>query len=151
MGILSLKMPENRLMSLLKQGMSAEALALSLAVGVTLGSFPLVGATTVLCAAVALIFRMNFAAVQIGNWAAYPLQLALLAPFMMIGNYLFGSYPASAGMNLVLGGHVPTLKMVSGTVLHGILVWAMAAPAFALAAYSCLLPLFRRWKKAWGN
>jgi len=152
MGKISGKIIEEKLMSLLKQGITAENLALSLAIGITLGSFPLVGTTTMLCAAVALVFRMNFAAVQIGNWAAYPLQLALLAPFMIAGNYLFGSYPVHSGMNSMLTGNLPLLsglKMISRAAIYGILVWAMAAPVFILSVYYCFLHVFRRWGKAW--
>ena len=49
------------LRSLLAQGLTPDALALSLAVGMTLGLFPIIGATTLLCLAAGLAYALVIA------------------------------------------------------------------------------------------
>src|SRR5713101_5645003 len=76
---------------LLRQGVTPEKIALSVALGAALGVFPVIGATTTLCALAALILRLNLPAIQIVNYVVYPLQIALLIPFFRIGERLFGA------------------------------------------------------------
>jgi uncharacterized protein (DUF2062 family) len=45
------------LLSLLKQGISPNRLALCVAIGVVVGNVPILGISTILCAAIALAFR----------------------------------------------------------------------------------------------
>src|SRR5271166_5307916 len=52
---------------LLKQGVTPEKMALSLALGAAIGVFPAIGWTTALCAIAALALRLNLAAIQIVN------------------------------------------------------------------------------------
>ena len=60
---------------LLQQGVSAERLALCVAIGVVVGNIPILGTSTLLCAAIALLFRLNLPAMQIAQAA-----MALVAP-----------------------------------------------------------------------
>jgi uncharacterized protein (DUF2062 family) len=78
------------IVELLRQGVTPEKMALSLALGVALGVFPVLGTTTALCALVAFIWRLNLPAIQIVNYFVYPLQIALLIPFFRAGEKLFG-------------------------------------------------------------
>ena len=64
---------------------SAERLALLVAVGFVLGTFPIVGCPTVLCLVAAVVFRLNVAALQVVNQISSPLQLVLLVPFARVG------------------------------------------------------------------
>ena len=56
------------IVALLTQGITPEKIALSLAFGIVLGIFPVLGSTTVLCAAAALVFGLNLPAIQLVNW-----------------------------------------------------------------------------------
>ena len=60
------------IIELLSQGVTPEKLALSLALGITLGIFPALGSTTALCAIAALVLRLNLPAIQIVNYFMYP-------------------------------------------------------------------------------
>lgn len=73
----------------LRQGMSPRRLALTLALGFAIGCIPMVGVPTVLCAALAILFGLNQPAIQAANYAAMPLQLLLIVPFMRLGKWLF--------------------------------------------------------------
>ena len=72
-----------------KMGMSIEKIALGVSLGMVLGIFPVLGSTTMLCAAAAIIFRLNQPLIQLVNYAVYPLQLMLLTFFYGVGNWLF--------------------------------------------------------------
>jgi uncharacterized protein (DUF2062 family) len=72
----------------LGQGISPRRLALTLALGFAIGCIPVIGIPTVLCATLALALRLNQPAIQVANYAAMPLQLALMVPFMRLGRWL---------------------------------------------------------------
>ena len=73
----------------LQQGMSPRRLALTLALGFAIGCIPMVGVPTVLCAALAILLKLNQPAIQAANYLAMPLQLLLIVPFMRLGKWLF--------------------------------------------------------------
>jgi uncharacterized protein (DUF2062 family) len=79
------------IMALLKQGVTPEKISLSLALGIVLGIFPVLGSTTLLCTLAALVFKLNLPAIQIVNFMVYPLQLAFLLPFYRAGEWLFNA------------------------------------------------------------
>ena len=70
---------------LLKQGLAPKDLALSLASGCVIGVFPFLGAATWICVVVAALLRFNHVAIQIANYAVYPLQFVFLLPFIRLG------------------------------------------------------------------
>jgi uncharacterized protein (DUF2062 family) len=87
---------------LLTQGITPEKIALSLAVGIVLGTFPVLGSTTVLCAAAALVFGLNLPAIQLVNYLIYPMQLFLLVPFIRMGEKLFRAAPLQLSLTQIL-------------------------------------------------
>lgn len=134
-----------RLLHLLRQGLSPQKLALSLALGIALSCFPVFGTTTILCALVALAFRLNLPAIQVGNYLALPLQLALFVPFMRLGERILRApnFPLSPEQLLAMAKARPdqTMRLVLAGQWHSILGWLVVAPAIALLAYSLARPL----------
>jgi uncharacterized protein (DUF2062 family) len=133
---------------LLKQGVTPEKIALSLALGAALGVFPALGWTTGLCAIAALILRLNLPAIQIVNYFMYPAQIALLIPFFRLGEKLFRAphLPISvpqmyAMIRVSMWG---AIKVLWTTTWHAIIVWMLVAPVFVALAYTILAPLLRR-------
>jgi uncharacterized protein (DUF2062 family) len=72
----------------LLQGRSVNELALALSLGLLLGTIPLLGVSTALCALLAVLFRLNHLFIQTANYLVYPLQLLLIFPFIRFGEYL---------------------------------------------------------------
>ncbi len=72
----------------IKTGISRERLAISLALGITIGLIPVYGVTTLLVGTVAVSLRLNFIAMQVAHYIVHPLQLALLIPFLKLGTSL---------------------------------------------------------------
>ncbi|HOJ13289.1 MAG TPA: DUF2062 domain-containing protein [Deltaproteobacteria bacterium] len=134
------------LKALLNQGITPGRLAASMACGITVGVSPLVGTTTAFCTMLALALRMNLLAIQLGNWLALPVQLALIAPFLMMGNRLFGDgrhHDWASLALLVREDAMLAVQAASRMVIHGALAWALCAPAVFAALFALLLPAFR--------
>ena len=73
----------------LRNGISPRRLALTLALGFAIGCLPVVGIPTALCVMVAMTLRLNMPAIQAANYAAMPLQVLLILPFVRLGGWLF--------------------------------------------------------------
>ena len=131
--------------SMLKEGMSLKKMTLCIALGITLGIFPVLGMTTLLCALAAFALRLNMPAIQLVNYMVYPMQLVLLAPFYGAGSWLFGSHLSSeAGSQLVAllqNGFWKELPQLFDHVLYAVFVWLLLSPFFVLILYVLLLPV----------
>lgn len=136
------------ILELLRQGVTPEKLALSLALGVVIGVFPALGWTTVLCAIAALVLRLNIPATQLINYFMYPVQLATIIPFFRLGEILFRAphLPLSVAQIYTMA-HADlwsAIKFLWTTNWHAMVVWLLIAPPVAALLYFALLPVFRR-------
>ena len=136
------------ILALLRMGASPRTLAWSIAAGMLIGINPVIGTTTLLCLAVTFPCRLNVVATQIANHAVFPLELALVIPFIRLGSRIFhtAEMPLSPTAFLHLARTTP-LALTRQLWLwewHALLLWAaisvIAAPLLALA----LTPLLRR-------
>ncbi len=135
------------LIHLLRQGLTPGKLALSVALGIGIGCFPIMGTATLLCAAVALIFRLNLAAIQVGNYLAWPLQFLLLIPFLRLGERVLHAepLPLSPQQILAMAHHAPADMMHAFVLaqIHSTVAWLLVMPwATAILAFA-LRPLMR--------
>jgi len=139
------------ILQLLTQGITPEKIALSLAFGIVLGVFPVLGTTTLLCFVAALVFRLNLAAVQLVNFLVYPLWFALLIPFVRMGEILFGAPPlAMTGSQMLALAHANFLHSISVlwlTALRAAAAWMLIGPPAIITIYVILLPIIRRMAK----
>jgi uncharacterized protein (DUF2062 family) len=136
------------LLELLRQGVTPEKLALSIALGAVFGVLPAIGWNTALCALIALIWRLNVPAIQLVNYSLYPVQIALLLPFFRLGEKLFRAphLPISVSQIYAMA-HTDlwgAIKFFWTTAWHALVVWALLAPFAAALLYFLLVPLFRR-------
>jgi uncharacterized protein (DUF2062 family) len=141
-------------LDLLRQGTSPEEIALSIAFGLVLGIFPSLGWTTLLCLLAAVIFRLNLPAVQLVNYFAYPLQLALLIPFIRAGEFLFHSVRLPLSLIQILAmikadvWHAINVLWIA--TVHAIAAWALVAPLAIYVLFRILSPMLRRLALASG-
>ena len=116
----------------LRQGMTPEKIAFTLALGFTLSIFPLLGATTLLCGLAAVVLRLNQPLIQLVNYLAYPVQLLLLIPFYRAGERLLGRSPVPLDIPLLFerfrADFGQFLKDFGAIAIGGILVWLLIAP-----------------------
>lgn len=136
------------ILDLLRQGITPEKIALSIALGAAIGVLPALGTTTALCAIAALVLRLNLPAIQIVNYFVYPAQIALLLPFFRLGEWLFRArhLPLSISQiyEMIHGGTWNAIKFLWTTAWHAIVAWALLAPLFVALVYVILTPLLRR-------
>ena len=136
------------ILALLRMGASPEKLAWSIAAGLLIGINPILGSTTVLCLALAFVFRLNVAASQIGNHIVYPLELILVIPFIRVASRIFHTAPMPLSANELLHAAREHPFALSRQLWlwewHAFLLWAIlaaiAVPVIALA----LTPILRR-------
>jgi uncharacterized protein (DUF2062 family) len=142
---------QQNLAAWLRQGITPRRLAVTLALGFTIGCIPVLGAPTLVCAALALALRLNMPAIQAANYAAMPFQLALLVPFVRLGARIFAptALPAATGHQAL--GFSPALLWVSpehlaaqvgsiaGRAMAGWLLVAIPAVALITLALHAML------------
>ena len=133
---------------LLKQGITPEKLALSVALGVTIGVFPVLGSTTILCGVAAWALKLNIPAMQLVNYLVYPLQLALLIPFLRTGSSLFGAGQLNLTLaqvfDLIRGGVGHAMAVLGVATLQGAFLWLIVSPVAVAGIYFTLMPIFKR-------
>jgi uncharacterized protein (DUF2062 family) len=129
-----------RLAGWLKDGISTETLALSIALGFVLGVFPVLGIPTVLCGVAAVVWRLNFPALQLVNYLVYPLQIALLWPFARFGERLFGAVRLARGWGAAAG--------LGTLALHTTAAWLCFAVPAGLVTYFTLRRVLRWHRRA---
>lgn len=134
--------------ALLRQGITPEKIALSLAIGIGLGVFPVPGSTTILCALAAILFRLNLPTVQLVNYFVYPLQLALLIPFMRFGEILFRSPHVSLSLTVIFASIKrsawQTTKTYWTSGWHAMVAWCLVGPLAIWISYAVLAPALHR-------
>jgi uncharacterized protein (DUF2062 family) len=139
-------------LALLRMGASPEKLAWSIAAGLLIGINPILGSTTILCLAVAFVFRLNVAASQLGNHIVYPLQLILVIPFIHVASRVFHTAPMPLSANELLRAAREHPFDLSRQLWlwewHAFLLWATIAlgsiPIIALAITPVLRLLLSR-------
>ncbi len=137
----------NPVLALLEQGLTPEKLALSLALGVVCGLFPVLGATTLLCVTFGFALRLSHAALQLANYVVYPMQVALILAFVRLGERTVNAPPMAISLPAILASARENpglfLERFGLTGLHAILGWALVAPLLGVGLYVGLLPLLR--------
>jgi uncharacterized protein (DUF2062 family) len=132
---------------LLRAGATPRELAWSLALGLAVGIVPVLGVSTLLCAAVALALRLNLPAIQLVNYLLTPLQLMLIIPFLRLGELLTGAPPfpvtLASGLALLSAGVPDAVRVLAVAIVHATVGWLAVAPLVAYASFRALAPALR--------
>lgn len=136
---------KDQLAAWLSMGVSPRRLALTLALGFAIGCLPLVGITTALCLVVAVVLRLNVPAIQAANYAAIPLQLALVLPFMKLGSRLFATgQPPTLSRALFQGPALQAIRISGKVAGQAIGAWVLIAVPAVVVITLVLIPILRR-------
>ncbi|XP_010252390.1 PREDICTED: uncharacterized protein LOC104593964 [Nelumbo nucifera] len=134
------------LVQILRRGAEPKQLAFSVALGLTLGVFPICGVTVFLCGmAITLLGSLCHApSVMLANFVATPIELSLVVPFLRFGEVISGGphFPlTSDALKKVLTGHASQDVLLS--IVHALLGWLVAAPFILTILYVIFLPIFK--------
>jgi uncharacterized protein (DUF2062 family) len=143
------------ILDLLRQGVTPEKIALSLAFGLGLGIIPILGVSTILCTAAAVVWRLNLPAIQLVNYLASPIQLLLIIPFVRLGEHLVGAPPQpitlEAGFTLLSAGVLNAIVILWDAIVHAALAWIVVGPPVIYGLYRVLKPLLVRARTAYAT
>ena len=143
------------ILNLLKQGISPEKLSLSIAFGAVIGILPILGATTLICAAIAVVLRLNLPAIQLFNYLVYPLQIFLLIPFISLGAFIFqvDLPPLTVQELSVLFQQDFWGSIVSffETILYAVVAWLIVCTPLFVGIYAILVAGLKRFGPTYKN
>ncbi|MFT3783174.1 MAG: DUF2062 domain-containing protein [Nibricoccus sp.] len=143
------------IMAQLKQGVTPDKIALTLAVGVACGLFPFLG-TWMLCFVVAVALRLNQPIIQIVNQLLWPIHIPAIPFWFWLGTKLFNLH---YNLDEVLREFntdqtfAEWLRMLfSGAFwgrfgkifLCGVLVWLASVPIIIAGIYYPVRPIMRK-------
>lgn len=131
----------------LTQGLSPDAIALTIAIGLAIAVIPVVGTTTVLCTTAAIVLRLNQPLIQAINYLSFPLQLAFIFPYLRLGRLLFGGpalrMPAEELVTLVSTRPAEAAEALWRVTLQALGAWTLTAPLIVAAVYFGVRPVLR--------
>lgn len=135
----------------LRQGITPQKIALTIALGFILGLFPILGTTTALCLLFGLFLKLNQPIIQLVNWVAAPLQIPGIYFFVRVGEWLTHTAPISFSITALMlafkASPIEFLKQYGTTGLRGVLAWLLIAPAIAALLYAASLPILQRMRR----
>ncbi len=130
---------KKKIIGFLTLGITAKKLALTAALGICLGTIPLLGATSLLCMLAAIAFRLNMPAIQAVNYVVYPVQLLLYIPYLKMGTHIFSTtefnYSLSEIMQMLKSNLWKTMSDFIYINLYGLLLWLIISPAIFILSY----------------
>jgi hypothetical protein len=140
------------LLGFLSQGLSTKELALTLALGVTLGTIPVIGITTIACSLVAVALKLNIPVIQFVNYVAYPLQLVLMVPYFYLGNLIFGARKtldtAMTANIFSAGDYKEAIMILIDATFYAVGAWLVISPILFAFLYIGLKPVLLRINNA---
>jgi len=136
-------------MKVLRMGSRPEELAWSVALGLVIGINPVVGSTTLIATAVILSLRLNIVAGLLANQVMYPVELALVVPFIHAGERLFRQ-PQTEVLNRQMLAQMHTSPWVTirtlwGWEWHALVAWGLCAVVLTPMLAWVLKPVIRRF------
>jgi uncharacterized protein (DUF2062 family) len=136
----------------LTQGITPRKIALTFAIGGACALFPILGTTTALCIAAAILLKLNQPLIHLINQLLWPAHIPVMYACIRLGETLFGAPRIS--FDIVRMGelfwHHPGefLHQFGATALHAVVAWCLLAPLFIGAVYLITLPPMRRFARA---
>ncbi|MEZ6016174.1 MAG: DUF2062 domain-containing protein [Planctomycetota bacterium] len=135
----------------LTQGVSAEKLSATVAVGAGCSMFPFLGTTSLLNLGVGLALRMNQPVLQTLNQLLGPVHLAMILVYVRTGEWLVERFGGGVGGARFSVGEMLSafrdlsfadfLAQFGRAGLHALLAWAVTLPLLVGAVYLVARPL----------
>ncbi|MBC7979299.1 MAG: DUF2062 domain-containing protein [Armatimonadetes bacterium] len=132
----------------LTSGITPEKLSWTIALGITLGIFPIMGTTSALCLLFGFLLKLNQPILHLFKTLSYPLHLGLILVFIRLGQNLHGVPPIPFSIPEMMSRFKdsPTefARDFGLAAWYGIQAWALAAIILIPALRHASLPLLRK-------
>jgi uncharacterized protein (DUF2062 family) len=129
-------------------GASLDRVAWTIALGMVVGIFPIMGTTTLVCLIVGWPLRLNQPVLHVFRVVVYPLHLALILVFIRMGERLYGVPLISLSIpELVAKFKEAPMNFVREfgmAACHGVSAWLLIAPLAAWLIKLAAMPILRR-------
>jgi putative effector of murein hydrolase LrgA (UPF0299 family) len=94
------------------------------------------------------VFRPNAPAIQLVNYFEYPLQFALLIPFIRVGEWIFAARPAGISLvqilNMIRTDVWSAIATLWTATMHALVAWLVLGSLASLVIYLLLAPVLRK-------
>lgn len=132
----------------LKQGTTPEKLSWSISLGATLGIFPIMGSTSIVCLIVGHLFKLNQPVVHLFKTLTYPIHLPMILVYIHLGEKLNGvpETPFSITEMVTQFKESPAqfARDFGMAALYGIEAWAISAVFLIPILRYASLPVLRK-------
>ena len=132
----------------LKQGTSPEKLSWSVSLGITLGIFPIMGSTSLVCFVIGHIFKLNQPIVHLFKTLTYPIHLPMILVYIRLGQQLNGVAPIPFSITQMLSQFKDSPAQFARdfgmAALYGIEAWAISAIFLIPIIRYISLPILRK-------
>ena len=137
--------------ALLLQGANPRDLALSCAVGVAVGSMPILGATTGAGLLLGAVLRLNQPTIQAVNYLMAPVQILLIPVFgyfaAQLGTPIHVDLNPAAMAEQFSKGVVAFLEVYGMLGLRAFGLWAVVSPIYSFFVFRLLHVVFQRFAR----
>ena len=132
----------------LTHGTSPDKVAWTIALGMVLGVFPVMGTTTLVCLLIGLLFGLNQPLLHVFRAVVYPLHLALILVFIRLGERLYGAPLISFSISQLIGkfkeSPLQFARDFGMAAWHGVSAWLLIAPFAAVLIKMAVMPALRK-------
>jgi len=135
--------------SLLTQGVSADRLAFTIALGTGLSMFPFLGFTSLLNLGIGLWLRLNQPILQTLNYLLGPVHLVMIIVYVRVGEKIWGAEPIPLSISVLLEsirdqGPSEFLQRFGLAGVHAFTAWLISLPLIVFSLQFALRPILRR-------
>ena len=142
---------KSRIVDLLRQGSSPDQISLTIVLGLALGTIPILGTTTLLCAAAAMTWRLNMPLIMLINYFVYPVQLLIYIPLMLSGASLLDaslkSLTVSGVYTMLRSDILGAIQRLFWANLGAVLIWGAISLPVGFIIYAIARRLMRNFHK----
>ena len=129
-------------------GISPERIGWTIALGIVLGVFPIMGSTTLVCLLVGWMLHLNQPVLHVFKTLVYPLHLALILIFIRLGERLVGAPLISFSIPQLVGkfkdSPLQFARDFGMAAWHGVSAWLLIAPVAAVLIKMAVMPALRK-------
>jgi hypothetical protein len=131
-----------------KQGTSANDLAIIITIGFLLGIVPFFGINTMLCTFIALKWKLNLPLIIAINYIVFPLQIIFFIPFLKVTMFIFNVSDLLPSVNEIMGNlkkdWITVVTNFGYLNLLAVLVWLVLSLLTGWFIYKGVLYILRK-------
>jgi len=135
--------------SLLTQGITADKVSYTLALGTGLSLFPFLGFTSLLNLVAGLALRLNQPLLQTINQLLGPIQLLMIVVYIRVGEWIWGAERLPFSIELLIqvfrdASFTEFLSRFGMAGVHAFTAWLVTLPVLVFSLNRLLRPIIRR-------